>query len=151
MSSSLFYIWPMTLLNNPIDQFLVLYYCPYSTNYMFTTFLSVTAILFIFWLLTYHGVFGKLEGTLTSLRGLASDAIISLQGYTSYLIFLCVLILGFNLFGMVPYTLTLTSFASTTFCLSLTSFVGLNLVALTLHNTKLVDLFLPSGAPLVMS
>jgi len=88
---------------------------------------------------------------LTSLRSIASDAIFQIQGYTSYLTFLFLLILGCNMFGMIPYTLTLTSFALTTFCLSLTSFLGLNLVALTLHNSKLVDLFLPSGAPLVMS
>jgi len=53
--------------------------------------------------------------------------------------------------GMIPYTVTITSFALTTFCLSLTSFIGLNLVALTIHGSKLVDLFLPAGAPLVMS
>jgi F-type H+-transporting ATPase subunit a len=85
------------------------------------------------------------------LRSIASDAIITTQGYTSYLAFLFLLILSANMLGMIPYTLTVTSFALTTFCLSLTSFIGLNLVALTLHNAKLVDLFLPSGAPLVMS
>jgi len=87
----------------------------------------------------------------SSLRSIASGAIISTQGYTSYLIVLFIVILASNMLGMIPYTLTVTSFFLTTITLSFTSFLGLNLVALTLHRSKLVDLFLPSGAPLVMS
>jgi len=88
---------------------------------------------------------------LSGLRSAVSDVILSVQGYTSYMAFLFLLILSYNLIGMIPYTLTITSFASTTICLSLTAFLGLNLIALTLHSSKLVDLFLPSGAPLAMS
>jgi len=136
---------------NPIDQFLVLGSCSYYTNYMVAVVIVTGVLLISLYFITYHHSVGKLDSLATSLRSIASDAIITTQGYTSYLAFLFLVILGANMLGMVPYTLTVTGFALTTFCLSLTSFVGLNLVALTLHNTKLVDLFLPSGAPLVMS
>jgi len=136
---------------NPIDQFLVLGSCSYYTNYMVAVVIVMSVLLISLYLMTYHNSIGKLDSLVTSLRSIASDAIITTQGYTSYLAFLFLVILSANMLGMIPYTLTVTSFALTTFCLSLTSFVGLNLVALALHNTKLVDLFLPSGAPLVMS
>jgi ATP synthase subunit 6 len=112
----------------------------------------VMIILLVFlYVIAYQNSLGKLDSLISSLRSIASDAIISTQGYTSYLAFLFLVILSANMLGMIPYTVTVTSFALTTFCLSLTSFIGLNLVALALHSTKLVDLFLPSGAPLVMS
>lgn len=96
-------------------------------------------------------IFNKIESIIISMRGISSDAIVNTQGYTSYLIILFIIILSSNMLGMIPYTLTITSFALTTFSLSLMSFLGLNLIALSLHRSKLVDLFLPSGAPLIMS
>ena len=87
-----------------------------------------------------HASFNKLEMLISSLRSIAADAISSTQGYTTYLIFLFLIILAGNMLGMIPYTLTITSFAFMTFSLSLTSFLGLNIVALTLHRSKIVDL-----------
>lgn len=98
-----------------------------------------------------HNTFNTLDDFLSSVRSISSDAIMAVQGYTAFLVVLFLTVLVCNMFGMIPYTLTVTSFALMTFTLSFTSFVGLNLVALTLHRSKLVDLFLPSGAPLVMS
>lgn len=141
----------MNLLFNPIDQFLVLGSCSYYTNYMVAIFIVISILLISLYIISYHNSIGKLDSLILNLRSIASDAIIVTQGYTSYLTFLFLVILSANMFGMIPYTLTVTSFALTTFCLSLASFIGLNIVALTLHNTKLVDLFLPSGAPLIMS
>lgn len=138
-------------LTNPIDQFLVLGPCEGFTNYILAIFIILGVILYGFYFTSYHNGLNKLEMISNSLRSIASDAIISTQGYTSYLIVLFIVILASNMLGMIPYTLTVTSFFLTTITLSFTSFLGLNLVALTLHRSKLVDLFLPSGAPLVMS
>jgi len=139
------------MLFNPIDQFLVLGDCPWFTNYIIAISIIVTISSIFWYFVVYSTSFNKVEILISSLRSVASDAIISTQGYTSYLIFLFLVILTSNILGMIPYTLTVTSFALATFTLSLTSFLGLNMVALTLHRSKLVDLFLPSGAPLVMS
>lgn len=136
---------------NPIDQFLVLGNCPGFTNFIIAISIIISILSSILYYISYNTGLNKVESTISSLRNVASDAIISTQGYTSYLIFLFLVILASNMLGMIPYTLTVTSFALTTFTLSFTSFLGLNLVALTLHRSKLVDLFLPSGAPLVMS
>lgn len=141
----------MLFLFNPIDQFLVLGVCIGFTNLI----IAITLIILFLWDILYFIIYStnlnKVEALSSSLRNIASDAIISTQGYTSYLIFLFLVILSSNMLGMIPYTLTVTSFALTTFTLSFASFLGLNLVALALHRSKLVDLFLPSGAPLVMS
>jgi hypothetical protein len=122
----------------------------------FTIFIIAMFLVTIFLILNLRygfntSIFNKIESIIVSLRGMASDAIVNTQGYTSYLIILFIIILSSNMLGMIPYTLTITSFALTTFSLSLMSFLGLNLIALSLHRSKLVDLFLPSGAPLIMS
>jgi hypothetical protein len=122
----------------------------------FTIFTIAMLLVTIFLILNLRygfntSIFNKIESIIISMRGISSDAIVNTQGYTSYLIILFIIILSSNMLGMIPYTLTITSFALTTFSLSLMSFLGLNLIALSLHRSKLVDLFLPSGAPLIMS
>lgn len=139
------------MLHNPIDQFLVLGFSSVFTNYVLAIFIILMTLFTAFYFLVYNTNLSKVEALNSSLHSIASDAITSTQGYTSYLAFLFLVILASNMLGMIPYTLTVTSFALTTFTLSFTSFLGLNLVALTMHRSKLVDLFLPSGAPLVMS
>lgn len=138
-------------LGNPIDQFLVTGVCRGFTNYMVAIGMVFSIVGFGLYFMNYHMNFNKLELLSATLRNVASDAILSTQGYTAYLIFLFLIILAGNVLGMIPYTVTVTSFALMTFSLSFMSFLGVNLVALTLHRSKLVDLFLPSGAPLVMS
>ena len=118
---------------------------------MFAVIITTTVLLGGLYFVAYSQKLGKIDSIADQLRSISSDAIISTQGYTSYLSFLFIFILGCNMLGMIPYTLTITSFALTTFCLSLMSFIGLNLVALAMHGVKLADLFLPSGAPLIMS
>jgi len=56
-----------------------------------------------------------------------------------------------NLMGMIPFSLTSTSFAVMTFFMGMTVFVGINIIALASYQWKYVNLFLPSGAPLVMA
>ena len=141
----------MNMLFNPIDQFLVTGWCRFFTNYSIAILIIMIIGYVVFRLVMAHTNFNKLEMLISSLRNIAADAISSTQGYTAYLIFLFLIILAGNMLGMIPYTLTITSFAFMTFSLSLTSFLGLNIVALTLHRSKIVDLWLPSGAPLVMS
>lgn len=141
----------MSMLFNPIDQFLVTGWCRFFTNYSVAILIIMITGYVVFRLVTAQTNFNKLEILIASLRNIAADAISSTQGYTAYLIFLFLIILAGNMLGMIPYTLTITSFAFMTFSLSLTSFLGLNIVALTLHRSKIVDLWLPSGAPLVMS
>ena len=130
----------MNMLFNPIDQFLVTGWCRFFTNYSVAILIIMIIGYVVFRLVTAHTNFNKLEMLISSLRNIAADAISSTQGYNAYLIFLFLIILAGNMLVMIPYTLTITSFAFMTFSLSLTSFLGLNIVALTLHRSKIVDL-----------
>jgi ATP synthase subunit 6 len=73
------------------------------------------------------------------------------QQYFSVLFYLFVTLLLANLFGLLPFSFTLTSSFILTFFLSLLHFIGVNLIGGTRHRWQLNDLFLPSGAPLAIA
>ena len=52
---------------------------------------------------------------------------------------------------MIPYALTVTSYIVLSFFLSLSAFIGLNLVGLILNGTTIWKLLLPEGIPLIIS
>jgi ATP synthase subunit 6 len=60
-------------------------------------------------------------------------------------------ILNSNLFGLVPYSYTITSHLIVTFSLSLGVFIGINIICLKKHKEKFFKLFLPSGIDLVLA
>lgn len=60
-------------------------------------------------------------------------------------------VLASNLWGMVPYSFTVTSHIAITFALALFIFLGVTLVALYKHGLKFFGFFLPHGTPLVMA
>lgn len=73
------------------------------------------------------------------------------QQYFAVLFYLFATLLLANLFGLLPYSFTLTSSFILTFFLSLLHFVGVNLIGGNRHKWQLNDLFLPSGAPLAIA
>jgi ATP synthase subunit 6 len=62
-----------------------------------------------------------------------------------------IFILFCNIFGMIPYTFTVTSHIIFTFGLGMTTFIGLNIIGLKRHGFHFFSLFLPPGAPLALS
>ena len=60
-------------------------------------------------------------------------------------------VFGCNILGMVPYTFTVTSHIIFTFCLGMTTFIGLNIVSFRQHGIHFFSLFLPPGAPLALA
>lgn len=60
-------------------------------------------------------------------------------------------VFGCNILGMVPYTFTVTSHIIFTFCLGMTTFIGLNIVGFRQHGVHFFSLFLPPGAPLALA
>jgi ATP synthase subunit 6 len=56
-----------------------------------------------------------------------------------------------NLVGLVPYSFTLTSHFVVTLAISLTIFVGINIICVKKHGMKFFSLFLPSGTPLALA
>ena len=57
-------------------------------------------------------------------------------------------ILFINLTGLVPYSFTLTSHLIVTFAISLSIFIGINIVCARKHGLKMFALFLPPGTSL---
>lgn len=51
-----------------------------------------------------------------------------------------------NLIGMIPYSFTLTSHLIVTFTLSLTIYLGFNIISIKKHKLNFLNLLLPSGA-----
>jgi len=54
-------------------------------------------------------------------------------------------VVSLNLIGLVPYSFTVTSHFIVTLALSLSIFIGMNIISLKTHGIKFFSLFLPSG------
>jgi ATP synthase subunit 6 len=55
-----------------------------------------------------------------------------------------------NLIGMIPYSFTVTSHLIITFTLSLTIYLGFNLIGIKQHKLNFLNLLLPSGASIAL-
>jgi ATP synthase subunit 6 len=55
-----------------------------------------------------------------------------------------------NLIGMVPYSFTLTSHLIITFALSLTIYIGFNIIGIKKHKVHFLNLLLPSGSSIFL-
>jgi ATP synthase subunit 6 len=73
------------------------------------------------------------------------------QQYFTVLFYLFGMLLLANLVGLLPFSFTATSSFVVTLFLALTHFLGVNLIGVTRHQWELNNLFLPSGAPLVIA
>jgi len=60
-------------------------------------------------------------------------------------------IASMNLIGLVPYSFTVTSHFVVTLTLSLTVFIGINIIGIRIHKLTFFSLFLPAGTPLAMT
>ena len=147
--------------NSPLEQFEILYYCNLITNSnMFLMlalfFLSLLYIVYknqVTWLPFFMN-------TWVNLLEILNEQIIILivrnlgvkvgQLYYSWILFSFLLIASLNLIGMVPYAFTVTSHIIVTFSLAFMFFVGINLRAIIDQKFHFFNLFLPSGAPVVI-
>ena len=82
--------------------------------------------------------------------GLVADNINSKKGQLFFplVLFLFMLVLSLNLIGLVPYSFTITSHIVVTFFLSMSIFIGLNIICVRTHGMQFFSLFLPSGTAL---
>jgi ATP synthase subunit 6 len=73
------------------------------------------------------------------------------KNFTIYLIIIFLLILIFNISGMIPFSIAITSFFIVSFYISLGAFVSLNIVGLSYNRGGYWKLLLPDGIPTVIS
>jgi ATP synthase subunit 6 len=64
---------------------------------------------------------------------------------------LFIFVASLNLIGLIPYSFTVTSHFIVTLTLSLTIFIGINIIGFEMHGFKLFNLFLPRGTPLLLA
>ena len=72
------------------------------------------------------------------------------KNFISLIFVLFFFILLCNLIGMIPYSFTITSHLIITFTLSLTIYIGFNLIGIKKHKLNFLNLLLPSGASLAL-
>jgi ATP synthase subunit 6 len=157
----------VTMINSPLEQFyvtpilpLIGLYCPYDRVYAFTN--SALILFFIISVFVFISSFilryipGRyqmvLENTYLFIKNLlgSNAGFVNLK-YFPLLYTIFTLILLSNLFGMVPYSFTVTSHLIFTFSLALLSFFGITYIGFARHGVEFFGLFFPSGAPVILA
>jgi len=87
----------------------------------------------------------------TNLSVIKTNMTLYRKEFTSLLMFLFIFILACNLSGLFPYTFTISSAFVITFFLAGTHYIGINIIGFFHRGWHFVNLFLPSGVPLVIS
>ena len=170
----------INLINSPLEQFEILNlstkfikifqkffklkeFSIFLFNIIFSNFFLFTFFIFFFIFIIFY--FLKLNNKLFPnynlyffidfLYNFIQDLIIQNIGiedekYNQYLILIFFFLLFSNIFGMIPYTFTLTSHILITFSLSLSIFIGINIIGIQKLKINYFNLFFPSGVPLIM-
>jgi F-type H+-transporting ATPase subunit a len=67
--------------------------------------------------------------------------------YFPFIFTLFMFVLFSNLFGMIPYSFTVTSHIIVTFALALVVFIGVTIIGFVKHGAHFLSLFVPAGCP----
>ena len=70
--------------------------------------------------------------------------------YLPFIFSLFMFVLFCNMFGMLPYSFTVTSHIIVTFVLAAIIFIGVTIIGFLKHGIKYLKLFVPSGVPIVL-
>ena len=70
--------------------------------------------------------------------------------YFSFIFSLFMFVLFCNMFGMIPYSFTVTSHIIVTFMLAAFIFIGVTVIGFIKHGLGYLKLFVPSGVPMVL-
>ena len=90
--------------------------------------------------------------TFLFVKGIIKDNVQTLfLTFAPWFFMLFISLLIFNVFGMIPFTFTVTSSLITTFYYSLSFFIALNIIGVLLHFFEFITIFLPSGTPLAIT
>ena len=70
--------------------------------------------------------------------------------YFAFIFSLFMFVLFCNMFGMIPYTFTVTSHIIVTFVLASFIFIGVTIIGFIKHGMGYLKLFVPSGVPIIL-
>lgn len=68
------------------------------------------------------------------------------EKYFPFISVLFIFIIFINLVGLIPYSFTVTSHLIITFTMSLSVFIGVNIIGLKTHKARIMSLFLPANS-----
>jgi len=122
----------------------------------FSTF-SILAILFVFNLGTKKNstlpskiqLLAELSYTFVS-KMISDTAGSKAKPYFAFIFSLFMFVLFCNMFGMIPYTFTVTSHIIVTFILAIFIFIGVTIIGFIKHGFGYLKLFVPSGVPVLL-
>lgn len=155
----------MLIITSPLEQFEIISILPIFFNsfnlsftnasllMLFTTFiaffwlsLSFFKVNFIpnYWQLFYEEFYFLTTGIVSENLGSKGEI------YFPFIFSLHLFLLFSNMLGMIPYSFTVTSHIAFTFSLSLSIFVGINIIGLKTHGLNFFSLFLPRNVPLII-
>lgn len=111
--------------------------------YLNLGFLRLKKIFFLFFLFqSFEALFKIILDILTHVKGK--------QFFVFLLIFLFLIIVSCNFFGLIPYSFALTSYFSVTFFFSFIFFFTLFFIGILLHGLQVLNLFIPPGTPFLI-
>lgn len=160
----------LNLILSPLEQFQVIPVIPVKLGAIDLTITNVTILMGVMVLLLtlFAQALRAKDGTLKILPNawqsviesvynlilsLVTDNIQSKEAQRFFpLVFTVFLgILSINLTGLVPYSFTLTSHLIVTFAVSLSVFIGINIVCARKYGIKMFSLFLPPGTSIALA
>lgn len=159
------------LFNSPLEQFQVFPLIPLVFgifDFSITNETIILIVLLFFSIVLFLGLVNKKDQTFyiiptkwQSVIEIIYKLILSLvvdnirdkrgQYFFPLVFFVFMFVMSMNLVGLVPYSFTLTSHLIVTLALSLSIFIGINIVCVRLHGLHMFSLFLPSGTSIVLA
>ena len=151
------------ILFTPLEQFQVLSFFSLNLFYLdfsVTNIILVTVLILIFfclfvWLLSsYDQTFYVIPNNWQVLLEIIFDMISQLlfdnlnkkgEIYFPFILTIFLFIMLSNLVGLIPYSFTITSHIIITFTLSLTIFIGVNIISIHIYKLKMLSLFIPAN------
>lgn len=152
------------MINSPLDQFdikilFTIFSIPF-TNSALSLLIGISLLIFLHSIILKKSKYKVtnwqyfIEFLYTFILNLVSETLYNKKYRFTYfpIIFtIFTILLIANLLGLIPYSFTATSHIILTFSLSLGLFIGLIILTIFIHKLHYFSLFLPPGAPLIMS
>lgn len=157
------------MLLTPLEQFQVISFLPFSlfrldisvTNVFLVGFLAVLCLMFTARFSTKRsGTILFVPDNWQTLYDILNDTAATLiydntnkegEKYFPFVSTLFLSIVSANLIGLIPYSFTMTSHLSITFTLSLSVFIGLNMICLRKHGIRMLSLFIPANTSIFLA
>ena len=125
--------------------------CIFFLNYSLASLARATQYYSEITLVTTNIIQSLKEKMFLFVKGFYQENLGSTSLYFLYVYFLFLIIVFSNLFGMIPFSFTITSQVLITFSCSLTAFIALNFIGFRKHGLNFFSMFLPNGVPLVIA